>query len=439
MRIGIARLLGVVGLSAFAVAGAMASTEKEVAVREGIGTVLEKLRNGEEVTVAYLGGSITAMNGWRSLTSEWLGKEFPKAKIREIAASIGGTGSDLGVFRVRHDALRYDPDLLFVEFATNDGSRPADAIIRQMEGIVRQTWSKDAKTDIVFAYTITASGVKAYRNGTVQSSVKAMERVAAHYGIPSVNFGYRIMDELNAGRLVMSMKEAETAVPVETPQRDKVIAAELAKEGKILFSKDGVHPAMPGHEFYLKSVQSLFAASATSAPADHVRKLAGAPLDARNLENAKMVPITPRMLVGTWEKSARMNRNAGFVKRIDEVWETKTPGSKLTFAFNGSHCRIYDIVGPDGGQVWITVDGKRSPEPLPRFDSYCTYHRMLNFLVFDGAEGRHTVEIEVDAQQPDRQPVAFRLKDPKKELATEKYNGTFFWPGKVLIVGDMCE
>ena len=429
-----------VGLAALAgVWTVQASTEKEVAVREGVGNFTAKAVRGEKVTVAYLGGSITSMNGWRNLTTDWLGTEFPKTKVKEIHASIGGTGSDLGVFRLEHDALRYNPDLLFVEFATNDGSRPADAIIRQMEGIVRQTWAKDPKTDIVFAYTFTQYAVKAYQNGDVQSSVKAMERVAAHYGIPSVNFGYRVMDELHAGRLVISMKEVETAVPQETPERDQQIAAELAKEGKILFSKDGVHPALPGHEFYLKSVQNLFAAAKGKAAADHAAKMAAAPLDANHLQNAKMVDITEKMLVGTWGKSEKMNRNKVFVKRVDEVWETLEAGAKLKFTFDGSHCRIYDIVGPNGGQVWITVDGQRKAKPLPRFDSYCTYYRMQNFPVFDGAPGRHTVEIEVDAEQPDRQPVAFRLKNPKKELAAPKYNGTGFWPCKILIVGDICD
>ena len=33
---------------------------------------------------------------------------------------MGGTGSDLGVFRLQHDVLRQRPDLVFIEFAVND-------------------------------------------------------------------------------------------------------------------------------------------------------------------------------------------------------------------------------------------------------------------------------------------------------------------------------
>ena len=45
---------------------------QEVRVRDGAGHFLAKLKAGKTVTVAYLGGSITAMSGWRNMTSDWL-------------------------------------------------------------------------------------------------------------------------------------------------------------------------------------------------------------------------------------------------------------------------------------------------------------------------------------------------------------------------------
>ena len=66
---------------------------EEVRARDGIGNVMKKIRSGEEVTVAYLGGSITAMNGWRNKTTEWLRTTYPTASFKEIHAAIGGTGA----------------------------------------------------------------------------------------------------------------------------------------------------------------------------------------------------------------------------------------------------------------------------------------------------------------------------------------------------------
>ena len=413
---------------------------EEVHVRDGVGHFLEKIRSGKkEIVVAYLGGSITAMGGWRNLTTDWLRKTYPGVTFKEIHAAIGGTGSDLGVFRLEHDALRYNPDLLFVEFATNDGHAAPESIWKSMEGIVRQTWRKDATTDIVFTYTITHAMLGDYGKGLCPRAASAMEQLADFYGIPSIGFGPRVMEEVKAGRLVMNWAAAEmaTAVPTETPERDKAISAALAKEGKILFAKDGVHPAMPGHGFYLKSIVNGFTQMKDSKPVDHAAKLKTVFIEG-NLEPAKMVPIQPGMLTGAWRKLPPTDsKMRAFSGRMGDMWLAETPGDKMTFKFKGTCCRIYDLVGPDGGQMWVTVDGKRASRPQPRFDSYCTYHRIATLWVFAGADGEHTVEIEVDKDQPSRKSVASALKNPDVELAQPKYQGTRFWPAQIMLVGDL--
>ena len=95
------------------------------------------------------------MGGWRNMTTDWFRKANPKANVTEVHAAIGGTGSGLGVFRVGHDALDKNPDLLFIEFATNDSGASDKAIWRNFDGIVQQAWARNPKMDIVFAYTIT--------------------------------------------------------------------------------------------------------------------------------------------------------------------------------------------------------------------------------------------------------------------------------------------
>ena len=415
---------------------------EEVHVRDGVGDLMKKIREGKkEIVVAYLGGSITAMNGWRNLTTDWLRRTYPGVTFKEVHAAIGGTGSNLGVFRLGHDALQYDPDLLFVEFATNDGGARPEDIWRSMEGIVRQTWRKDPTTDIVFTYTITHSMMGDYGKGLCPRAASAMEQLADHYGIPSIGFGPRVAEEVKAGRLVMNMKDAEkeTAVPVETPARDKAISEALAKEGKILFAKDGVHPAMPGHGFYLKSIVNGFTQMKDAKPVDKKAKLAR-PFVENHMEAAKMVGIEPGMLTGSWTKlPATDGKVRAFSGRMGDMWYAGTPGDAISFKFKGTCCMMYDLLGPDGGQVWVTVDGKRSPKPAARFDSYCTYHRIATLHVFNGADGVHEVRIEVDRDQPSRQPVAFRLKNPEVELAQAKYQGTKFWPAKIMLIGDLVK
>ena len=91
--------------------------------RNNLPNTFASLEAGKTVRIAYLGGSITAQEGWRPKTLKWFRDQFPTAKVEGINAAIGGTGSDLGVFRLKHDVLDHDPDLLFVEFAVNDAPR----------------------------------------------------------------------------------------------------------------------------------------------------------------------------------------------------------------------------------------------------------------------------------------------------------------------------
>src|SRR5580698_2591892 len=129
---------------------------EEVHARGGLPNFFARAEHPDgEIKVAYLGGSITAQAGYRVKSLAHFRTMFPPAKFSEINAAIGGTGSDLGVFRVQQDVLDQHPDLLFVEFAVNDGGAAPEQIFRCMEGIVRQTWKAAPKCDICFVYTVT--------------------------------------------------------------------------------------------------------------------------------------------------------------------------------------------------------------------------------------------------------------------------------------------
>lgn len=388
--------------------------------RDGLGNVLAKLEAGETVRVAYLGGSITAANGWRVKTTAWLKEKYPDATIEEIHAAIGGTGSDLGVFRLERDALRHKPDLLFVEFAVNDGGASPDRIWKAMEGIVRQTWETNPKTDICFVYTYRVNYEEPLRKGECPQAASAMELLADHYGIPSVNFAKKVVELESDGKLIFQSDQPE--------------------EGKIHFSKDGVHPLDAGHEIYTEVLANAIQQMAADAhPVDHQAKLASA-FVSDHWQAAKMVPINPDMLSGNWKalpEDATLQKRFG--NRMGQIYEATEPGSKLTFRFRGSSAKLYDLLGPDGGQVIITVDGKPREKLVPRFDSYCTYHRIATLSLAGDLDPDkvHEVTVEIHPDQPDRQPVAFRLKNPEEELKAPKYQGTNVRASQILVLGDI--
>ncbi len=390
--------------------------------RGGIGHVLAKIKAGEEVVVAYLGGSITAANGWRPGTTAWLKEKYPEANFREIHAAIGGTGSDLGAFRVGRDALQHDPDLLFVEFAVNDGGAAPEAIWRQMEGIVRQSWRRKPQTDIVFTYTIAANMTNDVAVGLCPRSSSAMEMLAEHYAIPSVNFAVPVVDLLQQGKLVFT-------------------AAEKPADGRIWFARDSCHPNQEGHAIYVDLLKLAWSRMEGSPPVDHAAKLDGC-FVADHWEAAKMVPLEEGMLSGNWRKMDEDEpRQKSFGNRMGQIWTADQPGSAVRFKFRGRIARLYDLLGPDGGQVIVTVNGERSAKPVPRFDSYCTYHRIaaLALVSGDAMDAVHDVKVEIHPEQPSRQPVAFRLKEPEKELAGLKFQGTRIWASQLMLLGDLVE
>ena len=414
--------LAIGGLVAMTVAADEPPLEpaKLVVPREGLGNVLAKLDGGKDVTVAYFGGSITAMAGWRTKTTAWLQEQWPNAKIHEVHAAIGGTPSSLGAFRLQHDVLDHKPDLVFVEFSVNDGGAAPESIYRSMEGIVRQIWTADPTIDICFVYTFRVGYEQQLHDGLCPRAPSAHEVIANHYGIPSINWALRISELEQQGKLIFKND------PANPPA-----------EGVVIFSNDGVHPADAGHEIYLDvSKQVLPEIQAASKVGPHALP---APYVEDNWQAAKMVEVSQSMLGGQWTK---LPEDHGFVKsfggRMMQMWEATTPGATLEFKFKGTTCMLYDLLGPDGGNVTITLDGKERG-PVGRFDSYCTYHRLATLGIGSGLEDTvHTVKVELLSTQPDRSSVTDREKD-KPNFNPAKYDGTGLRIGGILMIGELVD
>ncbi|NUQ00051.1 MAG: EamA family transporter, partial [Armatimonadetes bacterium] len=390
--------------------------------RDGLGNVFAKLDAGQEVKIAYFGGSITAAAGWRPKTLQWFQQTWPNAKVSEIHAAIGGTGSDLGVYRLQQDVLRHKPDLIFVEFAVNDGGTLPEDIWRAMEGIVRQVWRQDPNIDICYVYTYRDGYEKDLNQGNNPRAASADEMLAQHYGIPSINVALRVAEMLRDGTmLVRPAKDADGKPLPPAP-------------GVMLFSSgDGVHPNDEAHGVYRDVIAAaLQQFRPLSKPGPHQLK---EPFIADHWEAARLVPLQPSMLSGGWSKLLADHRFAkSFGRLMPEIWEATQPGESITFRFSGKGVKLYDLVGPDGGQAMVTVDTK-TRGPVPRFDSYCTYHRLQTMTVAANLEpGVHEVRIEIDPKQPDRTPAAKQEKDyPNHD--PKKYDGTAMRVGALLLLG----
>lgn len=94
-----------------------------------------RARSSEKtVSVVFFGGSLTWGDGasdpertsFRGLMQSYLRAKYPNARFAFTDAAIGGTGSKLGMFRVAPDVLSHNPDLVFLDFTTEDGLAKTD-------------------------------------------------------------------------------------------------------------------------------------------------------------------------------------------------------------------------------------------------------------------------------------------------------------------------
>jgi hypothetical protein len=404
--------------------------------RDGLPNFFSKLTDGSKVKIAYLGGSITEQPGWRVKSRIWFQAEFPQAEVEEIAAAVGGTGSELGVFRVDSDVLEKEPDLLFVEFAVNDRCAPPDAVRKAIEGIVRKTWKARPDCDICFIYTVTKDDIEGLKAGKMTRSESVMEEVADHYGISSIHLGVGIARLEQEGKLVIAAPESCRQVDAgETPKAPAKLAAR--RDSPIIFSKDGIHPYIDtGHSLYGMAIsRAMESIRWMGTPGAH--KLVG-PLARDNWESARMIAVDHG---GSFDGGAikldpaENNVAAKFGSRVPGLWELK-PGATLRFKFKGSKAAIYDVMGPDCGIVEVTLDGKS--QKVVRFDSYSTYHRLSVLEIGDNLEVReHEVRISVLSDRVDKEdlvPEADR-EDVKENPA--KYEGSNWYAGAILLVGNL--
>lgn len=95
---------------------------------ERLAGVMAKASAGEEITIAYIGGSITDGSSaspqeekcYAGLTQTWWEWTFQDATINYVNAGVGATDSYIGVHRAAEDVLASKPDLVVVEFSVND-------------------------------------------------------------------------------------------------------------------------------------------------------------------------------------------------------------------------------------------------------------------------------------------------------------------------------
>ena len=392
---------------------------QESVPRDGIPHFAAKAAADGPLRVAYFGGGIHYADGWRGSVLQWLRQRY--GEVTEVDAGICDCvrGSGFSVYRFEHDVLAERPDLVLVDFASDDADTDPAAIVAAVEGVVRQAWRADPQLDLVFLLAFREGFEQDYAEQLAPYGVSAYERIAAHYGVPTINMGYRVAVLQRTDRLLISGTPEEAA-------------------GRLLFSRDGVRPAEDGNRVYAETITAALDALVAQGGAAQPHTLPAA-YSGSNLERARQFPITRQMLTGEWQELAAGDPLAAqFARHMDTLWHTSTPGAKLSFRFRGTAAAVFDLMGPDTGRAQVVVDGQ-AVGVYQQVDPWAYFQRLAALPVASGlADGVHSVTVELLPDPPDR-TVAIEAARRENRYDPQLFEGVAFRLGGLRISGELVE
>lgn len=324
--------------------------------------VLKKAEGGGEITVSYIGGSITEGLTvapshpelcWANLSYEWLCGKYPDAKINYVNAGLSGTPSILGNVRLERDILAHEPDICFVEFAVNDGN--AAEYKNAYESLVRTLLTQDKDIAVVLLFTVIKNG---------HSCQPHMSEIGNNYGLPMISEPDSLGVEFAEGRMTWED-----------------------------YSDDESHPNERGHEIVRDFVAYYFeqVMAQIDGNTGTVEKTLPAPVfsdryvDMRYIDNAVLKPE----LVGFEEKDAHSAFHNGWAYKGKE-------DASMTFTLNCKSLQMIFLANNNKayGMADIYVDGEVKAHANANMSD--GWNNPVTVLVIDEDKvAEHTVEIKL--------------------------------------------
>lgn len=151
---------------------------------------IAKAKAGEDVTIAYIGGSITqgagakpiGTNSYAYRSYEMFKQRFGKGdggNVHFIKAGVGGTPSELGLTRYEDDVLRQGavaPDVVVIEFAVNDAGDETNGVC--YESLALMAMEGPGNPAVVLLFSVFMDDYNLQDN---------LSRVGYHYNLPMVS------------------------------------------------------------------------------------------------------------------------------------------------------------------------------------------------------------------------------------------------------------
>ena len=329
---------------------------------ERFAKVLSKAENGEEITVAYIGGSITEgytvqpEECWAYLTHQWLCEQYPDAKINYVNAGLSGTPSTLGLIRSDRDVIAPcgDPDIVFIEFAVNDDN---SAVTKEAyESLVRKMLSLESEPAVALLFMRTDTGY---------SCQDWQKEVGYLYHLPMIS----VNDALTAGIEAGTMTWAD-------------------------YSNDGAHPNPEGCKLVAEMVEHMFEAfrgngdSLPDVDPKDVTPIYGSEyVNMHMLDSASLTPVS----IGEYENTAPLTA-------FPNAWTRKTgdnEGISFDMEFDDLFIVYHCNKNKHFGTAEVYVDGEKQCDVNSFADDGWSNPVPQLVMRGDGVQ-KHTVEIKLE-------------------------------------------
>lgn len=335
--------------------------------------VFAKAAAGEEITVAYIGGSITEgytlqpEECWAKLTYDWLCEKYPGTKINYVNAGMSGTPSSLGVVRAERDVLEPcgDPDIVFIEFAVNDA---ADKICKDSyESLVRRFLALDTEPAVALLFMRTDTG---YSCQAQQSAI------GERYGLPMISLNDGLTYAIDEGMMTWADYSNDGAHP--NPEGAKLVAEMIeyfygcVEDGTVY--GDGNAPAVTD----VNAVEPLNDPAYTNMHLLDGQNLT--PLSVGEYKNDKEILGT---FPNGWYRKGGENQGISFEMTFESLF--------LVF-----HCNN----NKKFGTAEVFVDGELAAE-VPSYSNEGWSNPVPRFIKQFDTAGTHTVEVKMKEGQED--------------------------------------
>lgn len=333
---------------------------------------MRRAESGEELTIGFLGGSITQgslatkhTNTYTCQAFAWWKKTFPKSHFYYINGGIGGTTSHYGAARAVTDVLMYQPDIVIVDFSVNDDG---DAFFQETyEGMIRKIlcWhSKPAVLLLNNVYYDTGLNAQEYHNA-----------VGEWYQVPYVSIRDSVYQRMKNG--------------------------EFTREE---LTSDGLHPNDRGHRLVAEEITGFLEMVREQMQETEEESIIPEPMTKNAYENAKRLTIREisPVLMGF---RADTEEKKGHLDHFKNGWIGRKPGDRIRFETETSCIAVQyrKTVKKPALRAELILDGDQEQARLlnGNFEEEwgdCLY---LEPILHHGVRKKHTVEIVIPKTEPE--------------------------------------